>query len=68
MPTFWFHVVQILIGLILLGAVTFSIVRTTNTQKTVVQSGGSKIDYWQGSTVKPGFGGCVNIQAVKPGA
>lgn len=64
-PTFWWHVAQVLIGVSILGAITFQIVRPTNTQKTVVQAGGSKVDYWQGSTVKPGFGGCVTIQSDK---
>ncbi len=64
-PTFWFHVCQVIFLLAILGAITFQIVRPTNTQKTVVQAGGSKVDYWQGAAVKPGFGGCVTIQAVK---
>jgi hypothetical protein len=68
MPTFWFHVFEIFIACIILGAITFQIVRPTSNQstKTTVQAGGTKVDYWQGSTVKPGFGGCVTIQAVKP--
>lgn len=65
LPTFWWHVAQVVIGVSVLGAVTFQIVRPTNTQKTVVQAGGSKVDYWQGAAVKPGFGGCVTIMADK---
>jgi hypothetical protein len=64
-PTFWLHVSEIVIGIVIIGAITFQIVRPTNTQKTTIQAGGTKVDYWQGSTVKPGFGGCVTIQAVK---
>lgn len=64
-PTFWWHVIEVVIGVVILGALTFQIVRPTNTQKTVVQAGGSKVDYWQGSSVKPGFGGCVTIQSQK---
>lgn len=64
-PTFWLHVLEIIIAIIILGAITFQIVKPTTSQKTVVQSGGSKVDYWQGSTVKPGFGGCVTIQTDK---
>lgn len=64
-PTFWWHVAQVVIGLTVLGALTFQIVRPTNNQKTVVQAGGSKVDYWQNSTVKPGFGGCVTIKSDK---
>ncbi len=60
-PTFKFHLIHIIIGLTVLGAITFQIVRPTNTQKTVVQAGGSKVDYWSGATVKPSFGGCVTI-------
>lgn len=66
LPTFWWHVAQVVIGVAVLSAVTFQIVRPTNTQKTVVQAGGSKVDYWQGSMVKPGFGGCVTIQSSRP--
>lgn len=65
MQTFWWHVAEVVIGVVILGAITFMIVRPTSNQKTVVQAGGSKVDYWQGATVKPGFGGCVTIQAVK---
>lgn len=65
MNTFWWHVAEVVLAVVILGAVTFQIVRPTNTQKTVVQAGGQKVDYWQGSTVKPGFGGCVTIQAQK---
>lgn len=64
--TTWLHIAQITIGIIILGAITFQIVRPTNNQKTVVQAGGTKTDYWQGSTVNPGFGGCVTIQSQKP--
>lgn len=65
-PTFWFHVAQIFIACVILGAITFQIVRPTNTQKTTIQAGGTKIDYYQGATIKPGFGGCVTIQGEKP--
>lgn len=62
-PTFWWHVAQVIIGVCVLGAVTFQIVRPTNTQKTVVQDGGKQIEYWKDSEVKPGFGGCVTIKS-----
>lgn len=65
-PTFWWHVAEVIIGIVILSAITFQIVRPTNTQRTVVQSGGSKIDYWQGANVKPGFGGCVTVKSEKP--
>lgn len=65
MNTFWWHVTEVAIGVFILGLLTFQFIRPTNAQKTVVQAGGTKVDYWQGSTVKPGFGGCVTIQAVK---
>lgn len=64
-PTFWWHVAQVLIGLTVLGAITYQIVRPTSNQKTVVQAGGTKVDYWSGAAVKPGFGGCVTIRADK---
>lgn len=67
MNTLWFHIVEVILGIIIFGAITFQIVRPTNNQKTVVQSGATKVDYWQGSTVKPGFGGCVTIKSEKPG-
>lgn len=61
-PTFWWHVAQVVIGLTILGCFIFQFTRATTTQKTVVQSGGTKVDYWQGSTIKPAFGGCAIIK------
>lgn len=64
-PTFWWHVAQIVIGVTVLAALTFQIVRTTTTQKLVVKEGGKVEYYWKDAQVKPGFGGCVFIKSDK---
>ncbi len=64
-PTFWLHIAEIVIGVVIIGAITFQIVRPTNSQKSTYQAGSTQIEYWKDSTVRPGFGGCVTIQTVK---
>lgn len=57
----------IYVGLsLLIGFMLYSsFLKPTSSQKTIVQDGGTKIDYWQGSTIAPHFGGCVSLQAEK---
>lgn len=64
-PTFWWHVAEAVMLVLLLGLLIFGVVKPTTSQKTTVQAGGTKIDYLQGATVKPGFGGCATVNLPK---
>ena len=59
---FIYITIALLLGFILYSA----FLKPTNTQKTLVGNGGTANYYWQGSTVSPGFGGCVTLKAEKP--
>ncbi len=61
MPTFWYHVAQIVIGITILGAITFSIVRTTN--KTVYTQPVTQSHQFE--NLKVGFGGCAKFPMEK---
>ncbi len=61
-PTFWWHVAQVVILVTILGAITFTIVRPTNTQRTVIQDGGKAVYNWKDAQISPRFGGCVTLK------
>lgn len=64
-PTFWWHVAQVVIGVTILGAITFSIVRTTKNERIIVKEGGSVVYQWKDAQIKPSFGGCVTLKTEK---
>lgn len=64
-PTFWWHVAQVVFLLVILGAVTFSIVRTTKKESLVVQKDGVVNYLLKDAQIKPGFGGCATINLPK---
>lgn len=66
MPTFWWHVVQVIIGITILAAITFQITRTTSSQRVEVKAGGVANYYWKDAQVKTYPGGCQTIHAEKP--
>lgn len=60
------HVV--IYGAIILGVgflLYSAFLKPTNTQRTVVQAGGTQIEYWKDAKITPSFGGCVSLQAEK---
>ncbi len=60
-PTFWWHVAEVVIGIVILSAITFTIVRPTS--KTIYTQ--PVTQQHQFENLKVGFGGCAKFPIIK---